>query len=202
MNSQKKIINWLIIILFAAIDLIVIPIVFFELFPNEKDAGGAILTFAGAIIGGALTLLGVRATIISDQKKNRLNKLPKDVNNIWKVRKAIIELEVIVEKFKNNNQLISDLLTKFYDKNEEWVTELSAEIDAITYNIINSIFTHITDFHAYSSKQRIEIWYQEFDRLTHDLSSRVSTIEKEYEKLTDEMIRDTSPDLQKQKRNK
>lgn len=60
---ENRIIKWLIIILFLFIDLYLLPMSVFYIWPGLKDISIAVLSFAGAIIGGGLTLVGVKYTL-------------------------------------------------------------------------------------------------------------------------------------------
>jgi len=168
----------LIIILFVGVS-------FFHYVPvqHRKDVVVAFVGFFGSVIGGAITLIGVRATISSQYNADRLNKLPDQITNIWKLRKKLIEIEQYIIAL-NDPDHISRVIETFYNKNEDWMTETSAKVDGETYITINRIFTLLDDFKVYYSRGEKDVWFQNLTNLLNSIDKKISALESEFKNLS------------------
>jgi hypothetical protein len=182
------------ILLVVAI-MIIVPVITNSLMfvGNFKVAGnegiwiGYFGSYWGAIIGGvvsgAITLIGVRQTILYQIRKDRLERLPGMIVDSWKIHKRILYIYGLEGSLKERPDLNDiQIMQSFAHEHEEWMTDLAASIDPRMYNIINSFFTHIDDYYSYKSRGNLEEWFKrnyEFYKKSSDL---VSLFETEYEK--------------------
>lgn len=173
--------------LFVLFILLIFGIVTMYIMSEETIASGIIsgaISGIGAVIGGALTLIGVMWTIKRQEKVDRLNKLPNDVINTWKIQKQFAFpvafcYNLPEDPYKKDEEIIEE----FYKANEEWVTELSAQISAEVYNLVNSFFTHISDFSSYKRRNELEKWFDKSFEYQDKLGKIIDSYEKEYDRL-------------------
>ncbi|WP_134705104.1 hypothetical protein [Ammoniphilus sp. YIM 78166] len=81
---ERRIINWLIIAMFVMVNVLVIPVFLYRIFPKELTSiFGEVdyLAFLGAIIGGALTLVGVKITLKNQGRSEFLRSFPERVKS-------------------------------------------------------------------------------------------------------------------------
>ncbi|WP_273381904.1 hypothetical protein [Symbiobacterium thermophilum] len=142
-----------------------------------------ILGFIGAIVGGVITFIGVRHTIMFQIKKDRLERLPEIINNSWKIKKQFLFVLGMFYALKHNPEINDvELIKDFYKNNEEWVTELSAKISPDMYNLVNSFFTHIHDYEVYKKRNDINKWFEEASEYLSRIDHMIDSYEKEYKK--------------------
>lgn len=149
-----------------------------------QDYKYALIGAMGSVIGGVLTLIGVMWTIKRQEKVDRLNKLPSDIINLWKIQKQFgfpvaIYHNLPEDPYKNDEEIFDE----FYKENEEWVTELSAQISAKVYSQVNSFFTHISDFSTYKRRKELDIWFDKAFEYQDKLGEIIDSYEKDYERL-------------------
>lgn len=146
---------------------------------NETIIAG-VIAFVGAVIGGALTLIGVQYTIQIQRKKDRLEKLPELIINSWKIHKELA-YPLVVRQVHGDVPLM--LMENFYKDNDEWVTELSTKVSSEMYSLVNSFFTHVSDYNVFEKRGNLKEWYEKtenFYKLSGDI---VDAFEKEYKEL-------------------
>lgn len=182
---MKKIVVSLVVGVFFI--LLIVGIVTMYIKSGNTIASGIIsgaISGIGAILGGALTLIGVMWTIKKQEKEDRLNKLPNDIINSWKIQKQLVfpiafYHNLPEDPYKKDEEVIKE----FYKENEEWVTELSAKINAEVYNLVNSFFTHIFDYSSYKGRNEIKKWFDKSYEYHGKLGKIIDSFEKEYERL-------------------
>ncbi|TKC15693.1 hypothetical protein [Robertmurraya kyonggiensis] len=181
---MRKVVFVLVVLFFI---LLTVGIVTMYITSEEAIASGIIsgaISGIGAIIGGSLTLIGVMWTIKRQEKVERLNKLPSDIINSWKIQKQFafpfaLYHELPEDPYKKNVEIIEE----FYNDNEEWVTELSAQISAEVYNLVNSFFTHISDFSSFEGRNELDKWFEKAFQYQDKLGKIIDSYEKDYEQL-------------------
>jgi hypothetical protein len=180
---EQKIIYWLIIIGITAFNLVMLPLLILKLCPGIKGLE-YLFAFAGAIIGGFLTLIGVRQTILEKRRSERLEKLPKDIIYSWKIHKHMNFPVALYSEMKEKNLNDDVHVKKFYDDHEGWITELSTKINPEVYDVVNSFFTFISDYSVYKKRGKIDLWFDEVFELKMKMMKIIDSYEKEYEKLS------------------
>jgi hypothetical protein len=190
---DKKTVNELLLSvggLMVFIPILINILMFINILPVSGDENSWIATlgtFWGAIIGGvisgAITLMGVRQTILFQSKKDRFEKLPELIVNSWKVYKKIIFIEGLRLAI-NDNPEINDIkiIDDFYNENEELLTELSARIDPRFYHIVNIFFTHVSDYAGFKKKEKLKEWFELTSEYSDQLADLIKSFEQEYSK--------------------
>lgn len=164
-KNKKWIILFGIITVIPPIILNAVVLVHFPLFPVAQDNNwiGFFGSFTGSIIGGALTLIGVRLTITSQEKRKFIDEVPTKIRRIDNILKQI-------------NKLLNDLMTEKIDKrthvkfNKEEVENLvdkimeeASKTNGETYN--NSYSLHLT-FKVYFELNWKNVELDEWSQLT------------------------------------
>jgi hypothetical protein len=143
-----------------------------------------IIGFIGAIVGGVITFIGVRHTIMFQIKKDRLERLPEIINNSWKINKQFLFVLGLYSAVKENPKIDDvKLVEEFYENNEEWITELSTKIGPDMYNLVNLFFTHISDYSIYKQKNDLDKWFEKAFEYSSSIGRMIDSYEKEYKKL-------------------
>lgn len=143
-----------------------------------------IIGFIGAIVGGVITFIGVRHTIMFQIKKDRLERLPEIINNSWKINKQFLFVLGLYSAVKENPKIDDvKLVEEFYENNEEWITELSTKIGPDMYNLVNLFFTHISDYSIYKQRNDLDKWFEKAFEYSSSIRRMIDSYEKEYKKL-------------------
>ncbi|MDM5359700.1 hypothetical protein [Peribacillus sp. ACCC06369] len=141
----------------------------------------ALIGATGSIIGGLFTLIGVYLTLNHQNKNERYKKLPKNIIDSWKIHKQfayIAGLSLALEKKPELDDVKE--VDEFYKKNEEWVTELSATISPEMYNLVNSFFTHVSDYDSYKTKNKNNEWFEKTEDYSNQIHIIIDSLETEY----------------------
>jgi len=144
-NWYKRNLRW--IYLFAGL-IIVPPVIFngiilldiprFSVAQNN-DWIGFFGGFLGSIIGGALTLIGVRLTLTSQEERNFLDEVPKKFRRIDMVLAMIEDLLNQMKIEKSGDQTIIFFNKIKVYKDLELIMQEASNTDAETYNAVHSI---------------------------------------------------------------
>lgn len=143
----------------------------------------ALIGFAGSIIGGLFTLMGVYLTILQQNKNERFQRLPKYINDSWKIQKTFAFIGGLRMTLAKQPEL-DDVkkVDEFYNKNEEWVTELSTSISPEMYNLVNSFFTHVSDYSTYKMRNKNNEWFEKANGYSNQIDIIINSLETEYKK--------------------
>jgi hypothetical protein len=164
-------------------DIIILLFLIGMFFKVDTTIVAGVIGFSGAIIGGAITLIGVKSTIDYQIKRDRLEKLPGMIVDGWKIHKHIIAIKA----FETSIYLRTDLndikiMQEFYNDHEEWMTELAAKVDPRFYNLVNTFFTHLSDYGSYKTRGEQRKWFEKYNEYYERSSELIDLFEKEYEK--------------------
>jgi hypothetical protein len=175
----EELLSWL-IILSAFIFVVIVAMSLVKEFVGEQYISG-ILAFFGSIIGGLITFLGVKYTVKFELKRDRKNKLPKLINDLWKIRKNLSYVSSFIHVIKEN-AITSDvqMMDDYYKNNEEWITELAATIDPEVYSVVNKIFTLVSDYYSYKSKEKLNEWETKGWEYLSVIDQKIQQFEHEY----------------------
>jgi hypothetical protein len=181
MDKIKGYVGLCAIIIFDLIILLFLIGLFFKV---DTTIVAGVIAFVGAIIGGAITLIGVRQTIEFQIRKDRMEKLPEIILNSWKVYKKMIfiqglELAINAKPELNDQEAIDD----YYKENEEKLSELAAKIHPSVYNIVNSFFTHVSDYDAFKNKGKLKEWFAKANEHSEHVARYIYSFEQEFNSL-------------------
>lgn len=180
-DRNQRIILWAILSSIVIADILVYIWLFKLIFNWNTTIVAGVIGFSGAIIGGLLTLIGVRSTIMFQIRKDKYNRLPKIINNSWKIQGQIaFTMGLKSAKIENKNIDDEKLVEDFYKDNEGWVTELAAEVDPRAYGIVNRFFDLISDYHVYKKRGDNTKWETEAFQCHCEMSELIDEFEKEY----------------------
>lgn len=139
-----------------------------------------------SVVGGMITWLGVRATIKNQNDIQKRDRLPEQIKNTWNLVSLFGALEGALDRLKTDKNDIKNyqtLLAAFYDEHEESATELAMTTDGVIYSAVNSLFTHIDDFHAFAVRNELDRWLSKFYALSERILNRVEYLEYELKRL-------------------
>lgn len=155
-----------------------------ELYHWDTTIIAGVIGFIGAIIGGILTFIGVKYTLIHQEKNRKLEVLPVKINNSWKIVKQFIFIEtlgVMIEKDTNLDDI--KFINDFYKNNEDWLTELAASVSAEMYRIVNLYFNHISDYGSWKHRNKQDEWFDRAYQYSNEIAQLIKEYEYEYSKL-------------------
>ncbi|UFU00359.1 hypothetical protein KO561_05260 [Radiobacillus kanasensis] len=199
-------INW--IILFLIITVIP-PILFnfvilfdFPFLPvaNNNEWIGFFGSFIGSIIGGSLTLIGVRLTLTKQDNQNFVDQAPTKLRNIDRISK---KLDKIVEVASNCGQHGPDLIIYYKYKEieeiHEEISNIASETDGIAYLIVFESEYIISEFEAFYKTFIKDNRYealkvetgneQEYTELLERLNSKITDIKNNLKYHKDNLYR-------------
>jgi hypothetical protein len=180
MNKIKGYVGLCAIIIFNLVVLLFLIGIFFKV---DTTIVAGVIGFVGAIIGGVITLFGVKQTIDYQIKRDRLEKLPGMIVDSWKIHNKITYIQGLrttIETRPDINEVL--VIEHFNNDNEDWMTELSAKIDPRMYNLVNSFFTLTSDYEVYKNRGKSKEWFEKLFNFYEESSRLVHLFEKEYEK--------------------
>jgi len=133
-DFERRLINWLMIAFWLVLDIALIPFMLMYFFPNQASFVGDVFTWTGAIIGGGLTLVGVRYTLNRQAKERFIDVFPVKLKN----------LDLITERFEHI--LNSNRLLEFRNSNVDPIPDLiktikemlnySIDVDGTVYTLV------------------------------------------------------------------
>lgn len=141
---EKRIINWLIIIFWVIIDFLLIPIGFIYLWPEQMKMILAqfgdmdFLAFLGAIIGGGLTLFGVKRTLDVQKTEKFIESFPKKIK---KFDEILDNIDGFYPHINFNNAPLMAYSYNYFDR----FLEPAAEINGGVYTILRQINKYFSD---------------------------------------------------------
>lgn len=151
---------------------------------DRKEVVVAFVGFFGSILGGAITLLGVRATIDNQNRIERLNKLPEKIVNIRKIRDALMDFDIMIRKIKDDSEEIKKYIIHFSNTNEDWICETAAKVDGHTYRTVYDFFINADEFEIYNLRGNKEEWFQLMGKLFYEIEKHLYSLEKDFDILS------------------
>ncbi len=160
----------------------------YVLFPNDTTMIAGVLAFAGSIIGGSLTLIGVKWTLEKQANDRYVDEFPKKRQS----------LTVIISHITKLTNLHNPLLDYYNGPSEREIALLfdelkneATKIDGIVYNMIVEFEVSI---HIYVSRVKSNQIYQD-DRvvrpsLTEESSIFLKRLREELITTTDEKLKE------------
>jgi hypothetical protein len=149
---ERHLINWLIIAFFGVVDLYLIPLAFIYLWPDQASYLGDIFAWSGAIIGGSLTLIGVRMTLKKQENDRFLSSYKKELQIIDEFLDKLIQFTIMYDKPLwrtkkiEQQEIINDLLSQLYECKtllEREISHLKAYLDWEITSVISELIAHL-----------------------------------------------------------
>jgi hypothetical protein len=153
----------LIMIIFPIITNLLMFVDDFSVAGDEKTWIGYLGSFWGAIIGGAITLIGVRATINHNEEQKRKEEFPKKlfhfeniIDYLEKVDSELVKYNYVTFDERNHYMLVIDdqynisKLKAFYSYRDELLKKISEDviyIDAKSYRMFLDFRKKINDLY-------------------------------------------------------
>lgn len=153
MDYEKKIIYWLIIVGIGAFDLVLLPLLILELWP-EVNGFEYIFSFVGAIVGGGLTLTGVWLTIKHQKKvefNRNINKQIMYLESMINIIKYYEETTVLdryamkIQELERNPHVLPILIEKGKECTEQLESMLQSLIELFDYRSYSLIKSKINE---------------------------------------------------------
>ncbi|MDN4525333.1 hypothetical protein [Fictibacillus fluitans] len=179
---MKDIKDWTQLLFLIIVNLVFLLFLFNKIFHFDQDVWIGVITSLSSLLAGAFTLLGVKWTLDNQAKKDRYDRLPKDIVNAWKVYKVLCFGGGLSMSKGSDDDLVIKV-QNFYDEYEDRTTELSTSVSPEAYRIVNKYFTLIDDYFSYQAKGKMDEWFEKTNRLQDEMAKIVDSLEKEYEKL-------------------
>lgn len=144
---ERHLINWLLIGFFLIIDLALIPLMFIYFWPEQAPYIGDIFTWTGAIIGGTLTLVGVRLTLTRQADEKFLNDFPRKIKLLYEMQDVFDNMLNMcsheIDLINNGERSALKLdLSRYLSK----LIDLSSNIDGEVFGLINALKFNIKSF--------------------------------------------------------
>ena len=188
---ERRLINWLMIVFWLVLDIALIPFVLMYFFPNQASFVGDVFTWTGAIIGGGLTLFGVRYTLNRQAKERFIDVFPVKLKN----------LDLITEQFEHI--LNSNRLLEFRNSRVDPIPDLiitikgmlnySIDVDGTVYTLVKQFEEEVINIQSTLTETRYNYFNDPFgEQPGYTDESRAAR-----EELSEEMRQDIRDRLNK-----
>lgn len=151
----------------------------------SDDIIAGIIGFVGSVIGGTLTLIGVKWTITEQNKKDFIDKYPEKIKyfhkidtKLYKLRTAIMEYKRPTISFQSNNEINDFLISK-----DELIL-YSGKINGEIYGLIIGIFDFIFELKELARFNTLNpIQQKEWEFYVNLILSNINYIYEEMDKM-------------------
>lgn len=194
---KKELFEWAILIWTSLLVLLITGWVMIEFYNWKVTIVAAIITFVGAVIGGSITLIGVRKTIIDSRNKDYIRDIPERIKITNKEKEYIFEFQMEffrLEKLKNENQ--DEFVEFLYKSNSDMINRIHdkelLKLGKDLYDLYNKIIKNTFRLYAFFK-------YIPFEELVDydEVSSELYYACSEYFELSEDLIKDITQEYYK-----